>query len=205
MIPKGARASFQIPWGARRPSAARAEHSWRCLVLVDQAAEHGRSGGGGAGRGWASRGRSAAAGVPAPENVDIVDHTAVDNEERGIARFLSTGGTMKANRAPARRRLACTRATRRTHDQHQCPDRERRHRRIPSSGWVSVRPTRRCSCENVIRAGQAACSYSWRMPLLRRSCLRMCRGVVSPRCVIGVGNGRSGRAFARPWCGRWVL
>jgi hypothetical protein len=31
--------------------------------------------------------------------------------------------------------------------------------------------------ENVIRAGQAACSYSWRMPA-RRSRRRMCRGVV---------------------------
>lgn len=32
------------------------------------------------------------------ENVDIVGNTAVDNEEYGIARFISTGGTLRANR-----------------------------------------------------------------------------------------------------------
>jgi parallel beta-helix repeat protein len=31
-------------------------------------------------------------------DVDIVGNTAVDNEEYGIARFLSTGGTLRANR-----------------------------------------------------------------------------------------------------------
>jgi parallel beta-helix repeat protein len=38
-------------------------------------------------------------GMVGGEDVDIVDNTAVDNEQRGIARFRSTGGTMKANRA----------------------------------------------------------------------------------------------------------
>ena len=33
------------------------------------------------------------------QDVDIVGNTAVDNEEYGIARFFSTGGTMRANRA----------------------------------------------------------------------------------------------------------
>ena len=33
------------------------------------------------------------------EDVDIVENTAIDNEEYGIARFFSTGGTMRANRA----------------------------------------------------------------------------------------------------------
>lgn len=32
------------------------------------------------------------------EDVDIVGNTAVDNEEYGIARFFSTGGTLRANR-----------------------------------------------------------------------------------------------------------
>jgi parallel beta-helix repeat protein len=32
------------------------------------------------------------------EDVDIVENTAVDNEEYGIARFFSTGGTLRANR-----------------------------------------------------------------------------------------------------------
>lgn len=32
------------------------------------------------------------------EDVDIVSNTAVDNDEYGIARFFSTGGTMRANR-----------------------------------------------------------------------------------------------------------
>jgi parallel beta-helix repeat protein len=38
-------------------------------------------------------------GVMGGENVDVVDNTAVDNKKRGIARFRSTGGTLKANRA----------------------------------------------------------------------------------------------------------
>ncbi len=38
-------------------------------------------------------------GMIGGEDVDIVDNTAVDNEEYGIARFVSTGGTMKGNRA----------------------------------------------------------------------------------------------------------
>jgi parallel beta-helix repeat protein len=33
------------------------------------------------------------------QDIDIVENTAVDNEEYGIARFFSTGGTMRANRA----------------------------------------------------------------------------------------------------------
>jgi parallel beta-helix repeat protein len=32
------------------------------------------------------------------EDVDIISNTAVDNDEYGIARFFSTGGTMRANR-----------------------------------------------------------------------------------------------------------
>jgi parallel beta-helix repeat protein len=33
------------------------------------------------------------------KDVDIIGNTAIDNEEYGIARFFSTGGTIKANRA----------------------------------------------------------------------------------------------------------
>jgi parallel beta-helix repeat protein len=33
------------------------------------------------------------------DDVDIVENTAVDNEEYGIARFFSTGGTLRGNRA----------------------------------------------------------------------------------------------------------
>ncbi|MEV0135938.1 hypothetical protein AB0H83_46790 [Dactylosporangium sp. NPDC050688] len=58
--------------------------------------------------------------------------------------------------------------------------------------------------ENLIRRGQAACRYLWRMPP-RRSCLRMSRRVICSGSVIGVGSERSGRAFAMPWCGRCRL
>jgi hypothetical protein len=51
--------------------------------------------------------------------------------------------------------------------------------------------------ENVIRAGQAACSYSWRIPP-RRSRRRMSRRAICSGSAIGAGNGCSGRAFAMP-------
>ncbi len=54
--------------------------------------------------------------------------------------------------------------------------------------------------EYLIRAGQAACAYSCRVPpsLARR---RMSRRAIRSGSSIGSGNGRRGRAFARPWCG----
>jgi hypothetical protein len=58
--------------------------------------------------------------------------------------------------------------------------------------------------ENLVRAGQAACSYSWRMPPMR-SRLRMFRRVSLSGSVTWAGNGYSGRAFAMPWCGRCPL
>jgi putative transposase len=58
--------------------------------------------------------------------------------------------------------------------------------------------------ENLVRAGQAACSYSWRVPP-SRSRLRMLRWAILPGSVIGVGSGCSGRAFVMPWWGRWPL
>jgi hypothetical protein len=58
--------------------------------------------------------------------------------------------------------------------------------------------------ENLVCAGQAACSYSWRMPP-RRSRLRMLRRAILAGSAIVVGNGCSGLAFAMPWCGRCAL
>ncbi|AQW49575.1 hypothetical protein SHXM_03038 [Streptomyces hygroscopicus] len=58
--------------------------------------------------------------------------------------------------------------------------------------------------EYLVRAGHAACLYSWRMPP-RRSWRRMPRWLSLSRSSIGVGRGCSGRAFAMPWCGRWEL
>jgi len=58
--------------------------------------------------------------------------------------------------------------------------------------------------ENLVRAGHAACWYSWRMPP-RRSRLRMSRWAILSGSAIGAANGRSGRAFAMPWWGRWEL
>jgi hypothetical protein len=49
--------------------------------------------------------------------------------------------------------------------------------------------------DNLIRTGQAACWYSWRIPP-RRSRLRMLRRVICGGSAIGRGSGRSGRAFA---------
>lgn len=50
--------------------------------------------------------------------------------------------------------------------------------------------------DNSIRAGQAACEYSWRTPasLSRR---RMFRSMIRPGSVIGSGAGRSGAAWFR--------
>lgn len=51
--------------------------------------------------------------------------------------------------------------------------------------------------DNLIRAAQAACSYSWRSPP-SRSWRRMCRCVIVAGPVIGSGSARRGRAFAMP-------
>ena len=56
----------------------------------------------------------------------------------------------------------------------------------------------------VIRAVQAACSYALRIPP-RRWFRRISRWAIWSGSVIGGGSGRSGRAFAMPWWGRWVL
>ena len=60
------------------------------------------------------------------------------------------------------------------------------------------------SAENLVRAAQAARSYSWRSPP-RRSCRWMRRCVIVARSVMGWGSGRSGRAFAMPRWGRFML
>src|SRR4051812_3636590 len=49
--------------------------------------------------------------------------------------------------------------------------------------------------ENLVRAGHAACSYSWRMPP-RRSRLRMLRCAIVAGSAIGVGSANRGRALA---------
>jgi hypothetical protein len=58
--------------------------------------------------------------------------------------------------------------------------------------------------ENLIRAGQAACSYSCRMPQ-KRSRRRTSRRASRPGSVIGSGSGWSGLALAMPWCGLCAL
>lgn len=58
--------------------------------------------------------------------------------------------------------------------------------------------------ENTVRAAQAAWWYSLRMPPSR--CRRwMSRSVTWAWFVVGCGSGRSGRALAILWWGRWVL
>jgi hypothetical protein len=58
--------------------------------------------------------------------------------------------------------------------------------------------------EYLVRAGQAACSYSCRMPP-SRSRRRIRSWAISSGSEIGVVNGYRGRAFARPWWGRVVV
>jgi putative ATP-dependent endonuclease of OLD family len=58
--------------------------------------------------------------------------------------------------------------------------------------------------ENSIRAGQAARSYSLRIPP-RRWRLRMSRRAICSGSLIGRGSGWSGRALAIPWWGRCPL
>jgi hypothetical protein len=64
--------------------------------------------------------------------------------------------------------------------------------RITEEGGADV-----ALAENLIRARQAACSYSWRIPP-RRCRLRMSRWAIWSRSMIGGGSGRSGRALAMP-------
>jgi hypothetical protein len=66
------------------------------------------------------------------------------------------------------------------------------------------RATRLAGAENLVRAGHAARSYSWRTPP-RRSRRRMSSLVIVSGSVIGLGSGCSGRAFEIPRCGRWAL
>jgi hypothetical protein len=63
---------------------------------------------------------------------------------------------------------------------------------------------RPCGCRKLVRAVQAACSYSWRTPP-RRSRRRMLRCVIVAGSVIGSGSGCSGRAFEIPRWGRCAL
>ena len=60
--------------------------------------------------------------------------------------------------------------------------------------WWTLRPV---GAGNPVRAGQAACLYSWRMPA-RRSCRQIRRRVSVAGSVIVSGSGCSGRAFAMP-------
>ncbi len=52
--------------------------------------------------------------------------------------------------------------------------------------------------ENLVRAAQAACSYSLRIPP-RRWRRRTFRRAICPGSMIGGGSGHSGRALAMPW------
>ena len=54
---------------------------------------------------------------------------------------------------------------------------------------------------NSVRAGQAACTYSWRMPP-RWSWRRMLRWAIRSGSSIAAGKGRNGAASAMPWWGR---
>jgi DNA-binding CsgD family transcriptional regulator len=63
------------------------------------------------------------------------------------------------------------------------------------------RYARPCGCRLFIRAGQAACRYSWRVPP-SRSRLRTSRCAIRSGSVIGAGSGRSGAAARRV---RWGL
>ncbi|WP_208949153.1 pyridoxal-phosphate dependent enzyme [Streptomyces violaceusniger] len=74
----------------------------------------------------------------------------------------------------------------------------------PAAGARPLAVLRRVPAEYLIRAGRAACWYS-RRRLPRWSRRRMSRRVNTSRSSIGVGDGRSGRALAMPWCGWWAM
>jgi len=59
----------------------------------------------------------------------------------------------------------------------------------------------RCGCRLFIRAGQAACRYSWRVPP-SRSRLRTSKCAIRSGSAIGSGSGRRGAAARRV---RWVV
>jgi hypothetical protein len=67
---------------------------------------------------------------------------------------------------------------------------------VAQIGVLAVLPNAALA-ENLIRARQAACSCSWRIPP-RRWRLRMSRWAIWSRSMIGGGSGRSGRALAMP-------
>jgi hypothetical protein len=73
------------------------------------------------------------------------------------------------------------------------------HRRLVKRKWTYPSAA---LAENLIRAAQAACSYSLMIPPShwRR---RTSRRAIRSGSVIGGGSGHSGRAFAMPWWGRW--
>ena len=61
-----------------------------------------------------------------------------------------------------------------------------------------------CGCRLFIRAGQAACWYSWRVPP-SRSRLRTSSCAIRSRSAIGSGSGRRGAAARRVRWGRCSL
>lgn len=69
------------------------------------------------------------------------------------------------------------------------------------TGYHAGAPGNLVPAENRVRAGQAACWYSWRVPP-RRSRRHMSRWAMASGSVIGGGRGCSGRASAMPWWGR---
>jgi hypothetical protein len=69
---------------------------------------------------------------------------------------------------------------------------------------LTHRPLEPALAENLVRAGQAACSYSWRRPP-RRSRLRTLKRAILSGSAICVGNWHSGWALAMPWWGRCPL
>jgi hypothetical protein len=86
---------------------------------------------------------------------------------------------------------------------HPAPQGRAPLRRVQRAG-PSGPGTDAAPADNLIRAGQAACSYSCKIPP-RRSRLRMSRRAILSGSSIGGGNGWSGRAFDTPWCGLWQL
>jgi hypothetical protein len=79
--------------------------------------------------------------------------------------------------------------------------RDRRPGRHRGHGQLRRGP---CGCRLFIRAGQAACRYSWRVPP-SRSRLRTSSCAIRSRSAIGSGSGRKGAAARRVRWGRCSL
>ena len=128
-------------------------------------------------------------------DVDIVGNTAADNEEYGIARFFSTGGTLRANRVKGLSRPDSISATRPT------PTRRSRATRPGTTACSgSSSATRRMGRSSAIRRPEIASGSSCSRPTGRPSFGRSRATAPSTtRGPVAAATSCRRRAWASPW------